>query len=74
MQKNMISMVVQKKNAAKMIDKKLVSNISIYIVFNDKFDSFTTDVIKNSKTRKEFLTGEYKVIMIGKDLEIFHEE
>ncbi|WMT40638.1 hypothetical protein RE628_26425 [Paenibacillus sp. D2_2] len=57
------------KIAEKMIDKKLVGNVTIYIVKNEKFDSITMEAL-NAVNEDEYFIGDYNILMIGKDLEI----
>lgn len=56
-----------KKIAAKMIEKKLVGDVQIYVVKNEKFDSITLDALNNNS---EYFLDDYRIVMIGKDLEI----
>ena len=58
-----------KKIAEKMIDKKLVGDVSIYIVKNEKFDSITMEAL-NAVNEDEYFIGDYNIVMIGKDLKI----
>lgn len=60
--------------AAEMIKRRLVSNISIYIVRNEKFDSFIASEAFNAVNWNDYFIGKYKAIMIGMDLKIFHRE
>lgn len=59
-----------KRIAEKMIERKLVADVLVYTVYNDKFDSFTMDALSSAKKRNEFFIGDYHILMIGKDLEI----
>ncbi|GAA0378199.1 hypothetical protein GCM10008933_06810 [Paenibacillus motobuensis] len=65
-----------KKIAGKMIEKKLVGNVMIYIVKNGMFDSITMETLNevNSINKGEYFLYDYKIIMIGKDLKVFHME
>ncbi|MCM3040897.1 hypothetical protein M3201_14435 [Paenibacillus motobuensis] len=58
-----------RKIAARMIEKKLVGDVSIYIVKNEKFDSITMDAL-NALNKDEYFIEKDKTVMIGNDLEI----
>lgn len=55
--------------AVKMIEKKLVGDVSIYIVKDEKFDSITMEAL-NAVNEDEYFIGDYNIVMIGKDLKI----
>ena len=57
------------KVATKMIEKKLVGDVSIYIVKDEKFDSITMEAL-NAVNEDEYFIGDYNIVMIGKDLKI----
>jgi hypothetical protein len=58
-----------RKIADRMKEKKLIGDVKIYIVRNEKFDSITLDALSAADMREYFL-GDYNIVMIGKDLEI----
>ncbi|MGZ7442199.1 hypothetical protein [Paenibacillus sp. TH7-28] len=61
------------KVAAKMIEKKLVGNVSIYIVKNEKFESITMEAL-NAVNEDEYFIGDSNTVMIGNDLKILDLE
>lgn len=58
-----------KKIATKMIENKLVGDVKVYIVRNDKFDSITMEAL-NAVNEGEYFIGDYNIVMIGNNLEI----
>jgi hypothetical protein len=58
-----------KKIAEKMIDRKLVGDVTFYIIKNEKFDSITMDAFKAADKNEYFLESN-KYVMIGYNLEI----
>lgn len=58
-----------RKIADRMIEKKLVGDVTVYVVKNEKFDSITTEALDTADSSEYFL-GEEKTVMIGNDLSI----
>jgi hypothetical protein len=58
-----------KKIAEKMIERKLVGDVRIYVVRNEKFDSITYDAL-NTINDDEYFLGDYNIVMIGNELQI----
>jgi hypothetical protein len=62
-----------RKIAVNMKEKKLVGDVTVYIVRNEKFDSITYQAL-STHNMSEYFLGDNNTLMIGNDLEILSLE
>lgn len=59
-----------KEIANKLIEKKLVGNVKIYIVKNEKFDSITMEALNAVDMSEYFVNEDYNIVVVGSELEV----